>query len=137
MSLFSKLLITLGILVYIALIPMLEWNDSHVFNSAWPPHARFHELWQLFSNFSLGIVALGYCWIRNDVFTAAVISCCVMAGVIFAESLADFVGASAQSGNIAKQLMGIDLAVVVAGLVIVFSIVASQLHRRQSKQRGA
>ena len=38
------------ILVYMVLLPYLEWNASHVFNLAWPAHARFHEVWQLCTN---------------------------------------------------------------------------------------
>ena len=38
----GRLTITLAVLA-IAIIPIRsDWNDSHIFNVEWPPHARFH-----------------------------------------------------------------------------------------------
>jgi hypothetical protein len=43
--------------VFVGLVPILEINDSHLFNPDWPAHARFHEAWQLLTNAALGIAA--------------------------------------------------------------------------------
>lgn len=39
-------------------IPVLEINDSHLFNPDWPPHARLHEAWQLGTNAWLALTAV-------------------------------------------------------------------------------
>lgn len=72
-QIYTRLLITLCVLVYAVLIPFLEWNDSHVFNPDWPPHARFHEVWQLFTHITLGLFALYLPWWKHSIKYAAII----------------------------------------------------------------
>jgi hypothetical protein len=45
-------------LVTVVGIPVLEINDSHLFNPDWPPHARLHEAWQLGTNAGLALTAV-------------------------------------------------------------------------------
>lgn len=136
-SVISKLLISLGVLFYLIVIPVLEWNQSHVFNSTWPPHARFHEVWQLATNMALGCVVLWLTWVRNQIVISAVISCCVMGGVIVSHVLSNYAGSSVQSGNIAKQVLGLELAVFVALLVVIMSILAAFLKAKRTHKYGS
>ena len=55
----AKMLITISALFFVVVIPVLEINSSHVFNETWPAHARFHEVWQLITNFGIGLLCLG------------------------------------------------------------------------------
>ena len=131
MSLTAKLLISVGALFYILVIPLLEWNHSHVFNPQWPPHARFHEVWQLFTHITLGMIVLWLVWLRGQILLPALISCCVMSGVVFSHILSPFVGASVRSGNLTKHFLGFDLAVIVASLVVVMSLVSILFARKK------
>lgn len=124
MSIAAKLLITFGVLFYLVVIPVLEWNQSHVFNEQWPPHARFHEVWQLTSNIALGVAVLWLSWFRSQIKIAAMISCCVMGGVIVSDLLSGHSGGSVQSGNISKYILGLDLAVFVAIVVVLTALLA-------------
>lgn len=124
MSIAAKLPITLGVLFYLVVIPVLEWNQSHVFNEQWPPHARFHEVWQLTSNIALGVAVLWLSWFRSQIKIAAMISCCVMGGVIVSHLLSGHSGGSVQSGNISKYILGLDLAVFVAIVVVLTALLA-------------
>lgn len=124
MSIAAKLLITFGVLFYLVVIPVLEWNQSHVFNEQWPPHARFHEVWQLTSNIALGVAVLWLSWFRSQIKIAAMISCCVMGGVIVSHLLSGHSGGSVQSGNISKYILGLDLAVFVAIVVCLTALLA-------------
>jgi hypothetical protein len=130
MSLISKLLISIGVLFYLLVIPLLEWNHSHVFNPQWPPHARFHEVWQLFTHATLGILVLWLVWLKEQIVLPALISCCVMGGVLFSHILSPYVGASVQSGNIGRQVMGLELAVFVATMIITTSIIAVLIRHK-------
>lgn len=125
----SKVLLTIGVLFYVLVIPHLEWNQSHVFNPEWPPHARFHEVWQLFTNISLGIVALWFTWIRGQLVIPAIISICVMGGVIVSHVLSAHVGGDVQSGNLARQVLGLDIAVFVAVFVVATSILVVLMNK--------
>ena len=133
-SIFSKLLITLCVLVYVLLIPYLEWNDSHVFNPNWPPHARFHEVWQLFTHIVLGVFALYLAWWKRNIAYAAIICCCVMSGVIVANLTADTYAGSVLSGNLSKTVLGMELAVFIAVLVCVLSMIAVWSEKRATQR---
>ncbi len=43
-----------------------DWNDSHVFNENWPPHARFHSVVLLFTLLALGLVCLWLLWKKSS-----------------------------------------------------------------------
>ncbi len=122
MSLLAKILISVGALFYILLIPVLEWNNSHVFNPSWPPHARFHEVWQLFTHITLGVIVLWLTWLRGQIVLPALISCCIMGGVLLSHIISPFVGATVRSGNLTNQFLGIEWAVIVATLVVITSV---------------
>ncbi len=132
-AIISKCLLTVGIAVYAILIPYLEINASHVFNPAWPPHARFHEVWQLSTHILLGIVALYLVWFQHKLGLAAIISCCIMGGVIVANGASNLYGGSVLSGNLTRQILGLDLAVFIAIVVCVLSILAYGLDRHSKK----
>ncbi len=54
--------ITLSALIFVGLIPFLEISDTHLLSPEWPPHARFHNAWQLLTNGALSILALLLVW---------------------------------------------------------------------------
>lgn len=120
------------ILVYMILLPYLEWNASHVFNPAWPAHARFHEVWQLCTNALLGGLALWFVWRRSDLFTAAMITSCIMGGILLTNSLSNNLELSVQSDNALAPVLGMDLAVLIA-LIVVATSFSSAFLARQSK----
>ena len=39
-------------------VPILDINATHVFNPDWTPHVRIHEVWQLLTNSSLGVLCI-------------------------------------------------------------------------------
>ncbi|MCC2618127.1 hypothetical protein LJ739_17865 [Aestuariibacter halophilus] len=125
----SKVMITIGVFFYLVVIPYLETNQSHVFNQTWPPHARFHEVWQLFTHCALGIVALWLTWHRQAIAMAATLSTCIMGGVLVAHAMSGEYGGSVQSGNLSKQVLGMELAVFVALVVVLLSLTAAFIAR--------
>lgn len=55
----GAVLLTLITVVY-AIMPLIAGiGPTHIFLSAWGPHARFHVVWQLSVNTMLGIIAVG------------------------------------------------------------------------------
>ena len=59
---FSVISVLLTSLVFGLLIPILEINQTHLFNSEWPSHARLHEAWQLITNTAISALALYLAW---------------------------------------------------------------------------
>jgi hypothetical protein len=127
----SKIFITFGVMVYALVIPFLEINASHVFNEAWPPHARLHEVWQLITNIAIGVIALWLAWKKAEIQIASVLNLAVLGGVLIAHALDESYGGSINSGNIESTLLGLHVAVFAAGLVVVLAIAAFFIDRRE------
>ena len=133
----AKVLVTLGVLVYGVLVPFLEINSSHVFNPYWAPHARLHEVWQLATNSSLAVLCLGLVWGKGNVRLPAVLALFITGGFLFAYAIRGVYGGSmVLSDGSEKAWMGVNLGVVVFGLVVVMSAFALVLDSRKSSTPG-
>jgi hypothetical protein len=42
--------------------PYLDWDETHVFNPTWPPHAKFHNGQTMSMGLSLGAASLYQLW---------------------------------------------------------------------------
>lgn len=122
----AKLLVSVGIVFYAVVVPVLEVNGSHVFNSAWAPHARLHEVWQLFTNTAIGLYSVWLVWGRGNLKLASLLTLFVTGGFLLAYWLRDGYGGSmVLSDGSEKLIMGINmglfayvLALVLAGVAI-------------------
>ncbi len=61
----ARLSVSLAALVLGLVVPILEINETHLFNSQWPAHARLHEAWQLLANASISLLCLWLVWKRS------------------------------------------------------------------------
>ena len=41
---------------------LADWNETHVFNPRWPPHAKFHNGQTMSTGLGLGILTAYYTW---------------------------------------------------------------------------
>ncbi len=129
-----RLLASLGIGFYAVVVPLLEVNDSHVFNPAWVPHARVHEVWQLIANSSLGLFAAWRLWRRHDLGTATIVNGIVMLAFLAAYALRDTYGGSmVVEGRGELRLLGLNIAVFGFGLALLGNVAACVLHHRASR----
>jgi len=53
---------------------VFDWNETHVYNPNWPPHAKFHNAQTLLLGPLLGSVSLYLLWGRHDLH-AAILTC--------------------------------------------------------------
>lgn len=127
----SKLLVTVGIVFYAVVVPILEINDTHVFNQAWAPHARLHETWQLFTNTALGAFSVWLVWGRNDLRLASLLTLFVTGGFLLAYWLRDGYGGSmVLSDGSEKMIIGVNLGLVAYTLAILLAGIAVAIDRR-------
>jgi hypothetical protein len=53
---------------------VFDWNETHVYNPNWPPHAKFHNAQTLLLGPLLGAVSLYLLWGKHDLHTAILTS---------------------------------------------------------------
>lgn len=127
----AKLLVTIGVVFYAVLVPILEINETHVFNQAWAPHARLHETWQLFTNTAIGVYSVWLVWIRGDLKLASLLTLFVTGGFLMAYWLREGYGGSmVLTDGSEKMILGINLGLFAYTLAILLAGIAIAMERR-------
>lgn len=113
----KKVIISFITLLYTAAVPFLEINNSHVFNPDWTPHAKIHEVWQLLTNSSIGILCLWLVWVKKEIKISIILSMLVTGGFLLSYSLKNLYGGSMKylDGS-EKTILGINIGVVGFGI---------------------
>ena len=123
----QKFSITFSVILYALVVPFLEINDSHVFNPDWTPHVRIHEVWQLITNSSIGILCLWLVWVKKETKISIVLSLIITGGFLLAYILQDFYGGSMEylDGS-EKTLLGVNIGVLGFGIAFILLLVTAQ-----------
>ncbi|WP_309644311.1 hypothetical protein [Phenylobacterium sp.] len=101
-----KIVISLCVLTFGLLVPVLEINATHVWNPDWPAHARLHEVWQLITNCLLAGGCLWLAWVRNQVAAASLLALAVISGFLAAYLVRGAYGGSMVHPNGSELLVG-------------------------------
>lgn len=104
-------------------IPVLEVNATHVFNPAWPAHARLHEVWQLITHSLL--MAYCLCSLRSkaDLRRPAAIMLMVSGGFCAAVALQGTYGGSMRHADGTELAwLGVNVAVLAMVIIMLFSL---------------
>ena len=130
----QKYLVSFCIFLYAIAVPFLEINATHVFNPDWTPHVRIHEVWQLITNSSLGLLCLWLVWFKKQVTLGSLISLLVVVGFLIAFIMQDLYGGSMKylDGS-EKTLFGINIGVVGFGLA--FSLLLLSIYLEKMKKK--
>jgi len=132
----KKPTITFSIILYAIAVPVLEINSTHVFNPDWTPHVRIHEVWQLITNSSIGLLCLWLVWIKKETLISSVLSLLITGGFLVAFILQKYYGGSMQylDGS-EKTLLDINIGVLGFGLafvLVLFSLLIDKLKPTQN-----
>lgn len=125
-----KYIITFSVILFAIGVPFLEINNTHVFNPDWTPHARIHEVWQLITNSSIGILCLWLVWIKKETLISSILSLLVTGGFLLAFCLKDFYGGSMKylDGS-EKTILGLNIGVFGFGIAFVLLLFALLIER--------
>ena len=58
----GKIFLTIDALGLLFGAPIADYNDTHIFNPRWPPHAKFHAAHTISLSVLLGLATLFYTW---------------------------------------------------------------------------
>jgi len=119
--LLAKIVLTIAVLQYGLIPPIVDLTESHVFHSNWPGHARFHMVWLLCIGSTLAAYVLTLIWAPAANRTihlkhASVLGCIVLAG-FFAATLT----LSSYGGTLSDPLHQI-LILGIDGNLVSFSV---------------
>jgi hypothetical protein len=129
----AKILVTIGILLYALVVPILEINNTHVFNPAWVAHARLHEVWQLATNTTIGLFCLWLVWLKNEVRLPSLFTFFIFGGFLFSYVIRGAYGGSmVHPDGSEATIAGMNMAVFGSGLAIISTVLALILHYRTS-----
>lgn len=127
----AKLLVSIGIIFYAVVVPVLEINDTHVFNPAWEAHARLHEVWQLFTNTAIGLFSVWLVWGRDNVRLSSLLTVFVTGGFLLSYWLrASYGGSMVLSDGSEKVIFGVNLGLFAYTLAIILAGAAVFMERR-------
>ncbi len=134
----SKILSTFCILVYALVVPYLEINNTHVFNPQWPSHARMHEVWQLITNSTFGILCLWYIWRKSAVDKANFLASLITGGFMVAYAIrATYGGSMLHSDGSERLIMGINIGVFGFGIVLLLTFLSQVFWNRDKLKRNS
>lgn len=126
----SRLLLTVAISFYAVVVPWLELDATHVYNPAWPSHARLHEVWQLITNSAIGAAALYALWRHGAVRLAALATYLVTGGFLAAYALrASYGGSMLHTDGSERLLFGLNIGVFGFGLAMLLTTLALWLNQ--------
>ncbi|WP_322291264.1 hypothetical protein [Allopontixanthobacter sp.] len=133
----KKIVLTACVAVYGVLVPVLELNNTHVFNPLWPSHARLHEVWQLLTNSALAGIVLWLAWSRGKIRTAAGLGMVPPAGFLAAFALAGFYGGSMRhTDGTELTLLGVNASGLIMSLAVtVLLYIAMTPSRNQLRKK--
>ena len=132
-----KYIITFSVILFAIVVPFLEINNTHVFNSDWTPHVRIHEVWQLITNSSIGVLCLWLVWFKKELKISLILSLFITGGFLLAFCLKDFYGGSMKylDGS-EKTILGLNIGVLgfgVAFALLLFSLLFERISTAQTK----
>jgi len=130
----KKHAITFSIILYAIAVPFLEINTTHVFNPDWTPHVRIHEVWQLITNTSIGILCLWLVWVKKETKISAILSLLITGGFLLAFALQEFYGGSMKylDGS-EKTLLGINIGVLGFGIAFILLLLTQITAKQKPK----
>lgn len=108
---------------------VVDFNDSHVFNPAWPPHARYHAVELLAVGMAMSVIGLWLVWGRSPRLGVATAVPLVVWGAFFVPLFVPGTSVEEYPGE-AGRLLGIPMNLVGATAFILLALIGYWLASR-------
>jgi hypothetical protein len=135
MSLLIKILLTIAAIQYGVVPPIVDFTESHVFNGAWPPHARFHMVWLVLTASMASLTVVLACWLPSQDLNTRLQYACVPGWLVLVGFFGSTGMLSSYQGTLtdmAEPIMvfGIDGNLFSFSIAALFQLVATALAFR-------
>ena len=133
-----RLLATIPAAFVATLPPLVDLNDSHLFNSLWPGHARLHTAWLIAGNSLLSVFALWTMWCgpragtSEGVRTGGTIMTAILGGFMVAAVTKSFYGGTFADANGIQPVGGVIDANLLAFSILFVMLIAAHVMSRPS-----
>ncbi|MBE1470406.1 DUF6640 family protein [Kibdelosporangium phytohabitans] len=126
----GKIVLTVALAATMLGPAVADFNDSHVFNPDWPPHARFHAVMLLAVGIGVSIAGLWLVWRRSpDPATGLRVAAAVPVvvwGAFFVPLFVPGTSVEEYPGEVGR-LLGVPLNLVLAGVFMVLAVAGYRL----------
>ena len=123
----GKLLISL-VAIFTSVSPYLaDWNETHIYNPLWLPHAKFHNAQTMVLGAFLGVIAIYCLWFRKGISDkqklneGAVLASLYWLAQLFA-SVFPGVALSDPGGVKMPVVFGVELNQLILNIIIIFPL---------------
>ncbi|MBL1099302.1 DUF6640 family protein [Streptomyces coffeae] len=131
----GKVLLTLTSLVTLTGAYLADWNDTHIYNPNWPPHAKFHNAQTMSMGAALGLLGLYLLWVHRGVWTRSLVQVIVVTESLYwitQLSAILYPGTALVDGDWVPPIQP-----VLAGTMLVLNTLAYVLESRRLEHRIA
>ncbi|WP_439569209.1 hypothetical protein [Sphingopyxis sp.] len=123
-----RIVLTLALIPFGVLTPVLELGVTHVVNPDWPGHARLHEVWQLLTNSSLAMLCLWLIWCSRQVRLPALVAFIISLAFLVAYALSPLYGGTmlhSDGSEIAVGGVNLAVAMMLVTTIAIGAVLAS------------
>lgn len=135
-----RIVLSLALIPFGVLTPILEMGMTHVVNPDWPGHARLHEVWQLLTNSSLAMLCLWLIWCSRQLRFPALIAFIISFGFLVAYALSPLYGGTMRHSDGSEIAIGgvnIAVAMMLVTTIAIGAVLASTFRTpREGPDRG-
>lgn len=129
----KNIAVTFSVILYAIIVPVLEVNETHVWNPDWTPHVRIHEVWQLITNSCIGVLCLWLVWYKKETRLSSLLSLLVMGGFLLAFFLKDsYDGSMKYLDGSEKTILGINIGILGFGIATLFLIISHIIDKNKN-----
>ena len=116
-------------------VPVLvDLGSTHLLNDLWDAHARTHLVWMISSFFLIFILGMYFLWIKNEEYTPALMSLCVLVGYsISAMTISLYGGVFLGEGGVEPEHFGIPINVIHFSSMLIIQLISLILLYREQK----
>lgn len=136
--LLGRILLTIALLLTL-LGSISAWNDTHVFNPSWPPHARFHSAAGVFRSIGFSLIGLWLLWRKSADFLPRLLVATAVPvltwGTFFLAVLVPGSGVEDQPGALPRVLglaLNLFIALIFSALALAGYLICWRAYRRQT-----